>query len=360
MLLGVIINFSLMFTFIVFSYFVLEYFREKQPFFIDLQPFIVSIISTIISLLLMKTAYPFDHGFIGDLRNVSILISGLIGGPIALLLTSILVGFFRMFFFEIGPTSFVSGATIIILGFIIFFVALKKQITYKNVHYYLIFQTVITCSIVFFLESRITRIFEMITFAVITNVIGFYVTIFVLKLFYKQFERIRMIEKLAETDYITDLPNNRKFKEVFQETLKEEQPFTFLLIDIDDFKLLNKKHGHASGDEMLYQLACRLKTFAQEHDGFAARVGGEEFYILFYEAAPATAIQYATEIMIQVRDEPFKLLNGSSANLTVSIGLASFPDNGETIPELVDAIDHATMTASSRGKNNILHANLLK
>ena len=356
MILDIIINLSVMFTFIIFSYFVLEYYQEKRPDFSDLRPFIIGVVATGISLVLMQTALNFEKNIFVDTRNISILISGLLGGPAAILLSSILVGFFRMFFFEVNPTSFMAGGTTIVLGFIFFFLSFKKPINYKNSHFYLAIQTIVTAILLFFLEGYKNPLFISIIF-VIMNVTGFYLIYFVLKLFKRQFERIRVIEKLSETDYTTDLPNNRKFDSMLERAIKTQQPFSLLLIDIDQFKMLNLRYGHEAGDELLRELAERLKSFSKTHLAFPARISGEEFSLLCYDAAPAVGVHYATELMLMIRDEPFMISNGESVQLSVSIGVASYPDNGETVKELTNAVDEAMNAASVLGRSHVVHLN---
>lgn len=357
MILDMIINLSVMFTFIVFSYFVLEYYQEKRPDFSDLRPFIIGVVATGISLLLMQTAIDFQKNTFVDTRNVSILVSGLLGGPAAILLTSILVGFFRMFFFEVNPTSFIAGGTTILLGFAFFFLSFKKPFTYRNSHLYLAIQTIFTIPLLFFLSNGDRGSLQIILTFILINVIGFYLVYFVLKLFQRQFERIRVIKKLSETDYITDLPNNRKFDSMLENALKEGEPFSLLLIDIDQFKILNLRYGHEFGDELLRALSTRLKIFSKDHLAFPARISGEEFSLLCYDAAPAVGIHYATKLMLEIRDEPFILSNGESVQLSISIGVASYPDNGQTIKELTNAVDEAMNEASALGRSQVVHLN---
>ncbi|MBQ0138623.1 MAG: diguanylate cyclase [Kurthia sp.] len=359
MILGMIINFSIMFTFIVFSYFLLEHFREKNAYLDDLHPFIVGMIATFIALLLMKTSIPFDNGLIADSRNISILIAGLLGGPYALLLTSFLVGSFRVFFFDISCISIISGLNIILLGGILFFISKKIKMTFKNIQYFLVFQTIEISFVLAYLGASTQETIEAITVFITTNVIGFYITFFVLKLFRHQFERIRTIQQLADTDYITGLPNNRKFNQLINDALLKETYFSLLLIDIDKFKEINRRYGHSSGDEILYELANRLKKFVVDKNTIVARISGDEFHLLCHDAAPAEGIHYATEFSLAVQKEPFSLSNGEKVYLTVSVGISSYPDNGNTDLELMASVDSAIVAARLNKPIKVLHANLL-
>lgn len=360
MILGIIINFSIMFTFIVFSYFLLEFLREKNDFLGDLKPFIIGMIATVISLLLIKTSYPLPTGLLADSRSIPILIAGLLGGPYALLLASTLIGLCRIFFFDFSAISLISGLNIILLGVILFFIAKKKKISFKNIHYFLLFQTVEISGALFYLSPSLESALNVIVIFVLMNFIGFYITFIVLKVFQRQFERIRAIQNLAETDYVTDLPNNRKFQNMLTNALTTEKAFSILLIDIDQFKNLNRQYGHSFGDEVLLEFAKCFKLFATENNALPARVSGDEFYLLCYDAPPAIGLNYATELAMSVRDHYFVLSTGEYVQITVSIGVSSYPDNGTTTLKLFTAAEKATIAARLKEKVKITHANLLK
>lgn len=359
MIIGTIINFSIMFTFIIFSYFIFEYFQGKRTTYLELQPFIIAIVATAISLFLMKTAIPFHNGIIGDNRNISILLAGLLGGPYAILISSILIAVFRVVLFELTVISVISGLNLIFIGLILFFISRKIPITIKNIHYFLLLQTVEIGVVLFLIQPNYSHAYNVVLFFILSNIIGFYITFIFIKLFHRQFERIRMIERIAKTDYLTDLPNIRNFHEKFEFALQTEKEFSILLIDIDDFKIINRRYGHTFGDELLQALAGRLSAFASTNNAFPARVGGEEFYFLCYDAPPATGITLASEILSLIRNEPFILSDGQEVSLSVSIGVASFPDNGETVQAISHAVDQATVTASHKDNSliKIVHAN---
>lgn len=359
MLLGMIINFSIMFTFIVFTYFLLEYFQNKNVFLDDLKPIIVATIATIISLLLMKTSISFNSGLIADARNISILMAGLLGGPYALLLTSLLVGSLRIFFFDVSLISIISGLNIILLGIILFFVSRKKAMTFKNISYFLLFQTVEISCVLIYLSPTSEKTWEVLAIFISTNLIGFYITFCVLKLFHHQFEHIRTIQHLADTDYLTGLPNNRKFNELINEALLTERYFSIVLVDIDNFKPFNRYYGNSFGDEILYELANRLKEFVADKNVVVARFSGDEFHLLCFDTAPAEALHYAAEFSLAVQKQPFTLSSGQKVDLTVSIGISSYPDNGDTEFQLMASVDTAIVAARLNKPIKILHANLM-
>ncbi|HWI46675.1 MAG TPA: diguanylate cyclase [Rummeliibacillus sp.] len=357
-ILDYIINFSLLFTFVIFFYFVYEYLEQYRDEYTHLHPWVVGVASAITGLLLMETSIHFSNGVIGDLRNVVILISGLVGGPISMIVSSFLIGLFRIYLLGITTTSIFAGLNTMIMGLILSLLTRWKPISYRNMHYYLAYTIVQEVFGIVFLNtdnnSRLLGIFTL----VVNSIPALYITVFVINLFRKQFERIRVIEKLAETDYLTDLPNIRKFKSIVEEYIENGENFTLLLIDIDHFRNVNSTYGHLVGDEILKQIGQYLKQFVREHEGAnTARISGEEFYVTCKQVAPAFGLHYAHEISKLISQNPYFISDDHKISITVSIGIANFPDNGKSISELATATDQALMQATSQGKNQIIHYN---
>lgn len=335
-----------------------QFLEQYHDAYKDLHPWVVGVVSAITGLLLMKTSIHFSNNVIGDIRNVIILIAGLIGGPLSIVVSSVLIGLFRIYITGITTTSIFAGLDTTITGLILALFAKWKPISIRNMHYYLAYSIILFGFGIIFLskdsESRLLGISTLL----FTSIPALYITVFVLNQSRKQFERIHVIEKLADTDYLTDLPNSRKFKSIVDEFIVNREHFTLLLIDIDHFRKVNSTYGHLVGDEILKQIGYHLKQFVLEHeDTNTARISGEEFYVACKEVAPAFGLQYAYEISKMISQNPFISSNGRKIPITVSIGVANFPDNGKSIPELAAATDQALMKAVSQGNNKIMHYN---
>jgi diguanylate cyclase (GGDEF)-like protein len=125
-----------------------------------------------------------------------------------------------------------------------------------------------------------------------------------------------------------------------------------MMIDIDDFKKVNDTYGHPAGDRVLEHIG-RVILDAVRHEDFAARFGGEEFAILLPETnphgagIPAERIRRNIEALkVAARNEEF--------SVTVSIGIASFPEHASSIDELLERADKALYDAKKLGKNRAL------
>jgi diguanylate cyclase (GGDEF)-like protein len=154
--------------------------------------------------------------------------------------------------------------------------------------------------------------------------------------------------RLALTDPLTGLGNHRHFHERLQRELlsAEEQarPLTLCFVDIDDFKKINDRHGHPSGDRVLSQVATRLRQ-----GGEAYRLGGDEFALLFVDHDEGMALAAANSIVERIATVDFDHIG----TVTVSAGLATFPMQGHGRDELIRLADSALYWAKEHGKNRV-------
>jgi diguanylate cyclase (GGDEF)-like protein len=154
--------------------------------------------------------------------------------------------------------------------------------------------------------------------------------------------------RLALTDPLTGLGNHRHFHERLQRELlraeEEDTPLTLCFIDIDDFKKINDRFGHPSGDRVLSQVAGRLRQ-----GGEAFRLGGDEFALLLTGHDEVTALAAANSIVERIASLGFDHIG----RVTVSAGLATFPLQGHGRDELIRLADSALYWAKEHGKNRV-------
>jgi diguanylate cyclase (GGDEF)-like protein/putative nucleotidyltransferase with HDIG domain len=154
--------------------------------------------------------------------------------------------------------------------------------------------------------------------------------------------------RLALTDPLTGLGNHRHFHERLQRELEraEEQarPLTLCFVDIDDFKKINDRYGHPSGDRVLSQVGGRLRQ-----GGEAFRLGGDEFALLLDDHDEGMALAAAESIVERIATVDFDHIG----TVTVSAGLATFPMQGHGRDELIRLADSALYWAKEHGKNRV-------
>ncbi|MFK7897453.1 MAG: GGDEF domain-containing protein [Myxococcota bacterium] len=166
-----------------------------------------------------------------------------------------------------------------------------------------------------------------------------------------------ILAQLSITDGLTKLHNHRYFQDHLTREIKRvsrtKAPLSLILLDIDDFKLLNDTYGHAAGDEVLVSLAAIMNDSARESD-LIARYGGEEFVVLMPGTDLAGAVHLAEKIRMAV--ESTRLIIGEHmrpVNVTISVGVALYSGNRRNL--FVEA-DRALYQAKDAGKNCVIIA----
>lgn len=168
--------------------------------------------------------------------------------------------------------------------------------------------------------------------------------------------RIRQSElklnHLAHHDPLTELPNRRllnsRLEQSISRAVRAGHTGAVLFLDLDRFKIVNDSLGHAAGDELLTQVAQRLKGALRATD-MLARFGGDEF-VLLLESTSAQAVVPAVERIISNLSEPFRLASGEEICVGVSVGISLFPDDGTSASELIQHADAALYQAKNGGK----------
>ena len=166
------------------------------------------------------------------------------------------------------------------------------------------------------------------------------------------------LQRLATTDVLTQSSNRRHFFECaqreFAQARKQGVPLAFLLLDIDDFKVINDTYGHPQGDTVLQQIAESGRHALRRGDVFG-RIGGEEFAAVFPGCAPDMAMQVAERLQRQIQQLSFNHDN-QTFGITVSQGLTNLTEKDESLDSLFARADAAMYEAKRQGKNRIICA----
>ena len=161
---------------------------------------------------------------------------------------------------------------------------------------------------------------------------------------------------LAETDDLTGVLNTRGFAiaatRAIGQSIRYNRPATLLMIDSDDLKAINDSHGHEMGNRLLRQIAQIAKSELRLTD-VLARYGGDEFIVLLPETPPKGALIVAERIRAMMANSPIEAA-GQRIHCTLSIGAATFPDDGPSLDSLVARADRAMYHAKSSGKNRVV------
>lgn len=161
--------------------------------------------------------------------------------------------------------------------------------------------------------------------------------------------------KISRTDPLTELLNRRGLEEDLRKEARRALPSgsysLAMLVDVDDFKKVNDGHGHDAGDQVLKEIARRLKESLRQED-IAARVGGDEFLVLLPDTPPDTGLAVARRLRNSIADQAF-IYNGLLLRVTVSIGLVLLPRDDPSIEDLLTLTHDSLYQSKSEGKNRV-------
>jgi len=159
----------------------------------------------------------------------------------------------------------------------------------------------------------------------------------------------------AYHDILTSLPNRALFRDrlglALIQAKRNERELAVMFVDLDRFKVVNDSFGHIQGDVVLQQAALRLKECLRKGDTLA-RIGGDEFTLVLPELGEAADAAVVAEKMVRVLTEPFQV-NAQNVYISASVGIAVYPQDGQTIDELVRHADIAMYHVKSQGKNGV-------
>ena len=194
--------------------------------------------------------------------------------------------------------------------------------------------------------------------AVIMPTVGIALTftlVYVIRYFFKS-KDYEYTYRLATTDGLTELYNHRYFQEQMianiESCKKSGKKFSLILTDIDFFKKFNDQYGHQAGDAVLRQVARTLKKNVKKTD-LVCRYGGEEMSVILRNADNKAAMEVAQRLCEAVAKTVCKLSPTLESHVTISLGVATYPEHGQTPTELIEYSDKGLYIAKENGRNQV-------
>jgi diguanylate cyclase (GGDEF)-like protein len=161
------------------------------------------------------------------------------------------------------------------------------------------------------------------------------------------------LSHLADYDSLTDVLSRRRFQEQLEQQLADTRrygtPAALLFVDMDDFKSVNDRFGHAAGDKVLANVAALLRERLRDSDSLG-RIGGDEFVVLLPHADREQAETVAAQLLVTIATQP-TLLGEKEIRSAASIGIALLSDDGQTLEEVLAHADDAMFAAKAAGHN---------
>ncbi|MBC7190669.1 sensor domain-containing diguanylate cyclase, partial [Candidatus Aerophobetes bacterium] len=178
--------------------------------------------------------------------------------------------------------------------------------------------------------------------------------IFTLKDITHQKEKEKQLLFLATHDHLTGLPNrflfNDRLKLALDQARRNKRKLALMILDIDNFKDINDNFGHSVGDELLKAFGERLRGILRKTDT-VARMGGDEFLILLPDIKTPQSAERAAQKIMEEGKKPF-FLGRRKIEVSFSIGISIYPEDGEDVDKLTTSADVALFIVKKRGKSN--------
>jgi diguanylate cyclase len=321
---------------------------------------VIGVVTGFLGIVLMIFAVHVGENTIIDFRNVIFALAAIHGGTISVVIYGIIIAVFRVAYFGTNLSS-IFGVVLAILNVIGCGVIAKLKIRNTPKWVYSTLYVLSTTSIVFIilLKDKINIFYFLLIYWITTGIVAFIVA------YYSDFcltdnALFKKLQIESTKDFLTGLNNVRNFDSLFNSAIRiakeNGERLSLLMIDIDFFKKVNDTYGHAEGDIVLRELGKILPKNCRSFDK-VSRNGGEEFTVLLFDCPMLSALHTAERIRSSVENHPFILSDGTKIAITVSIGVACYPEITDEAEKLLEIADVALYTAKRTGRNKVCSQN---
>lgn len=291
-----------------------------------------------------------------DLRNFAIMMTSYIGGFIPTIVSGLIIGIYRTLHFGLSISSITASFQILL--YIICFHIIDKKIKLNWMKW--LSKTLISLVIILLSISYLLRNIEnfqiiLLQFSLVI-LLASIVEYSLLDYIKNSNELYRAYKKDSTKDFLTGLYNTRYFDKMlnsaFERVLKNNENLSCLMIDIDYFKKINDTYGHAIGDVVLKELAAILKDSCNASN-ILGRIGGEEFCVIIFNTSKNETFKIASRINNKVQNHNFYISENKFINITVSIGIAVYPETTTNLEDIKKKADMSLYHAKHSGRNKV-------
>ncbi|MDF2947209.1 MAG: diguanylate cyclase [Bacillales bacterium] len=292
-----------------------------------------------------------------DLRFIPILVAGYYGGPLSAYISAIIIAITRFYFgVNLASVHAISIAICTAIGvhFINKKFNSKPQVAFLIMILYGVFITVFN---LYLLVNDIKVVTEATLILGSISLIAGYAALYICLDIKKSVELFDYYKHSSTVDHLTGLYNVRVFdthlNKLITDSKLNQSPFSLLLIDIDFFKKVNDTFGHDAGDAVLSQVGKLLVSSCRSND-IVFRNGGEEFAIILPNTNLEKAVEVAERVRTTMEFKYFELPNHIKINVTVSIGVACYPDTTINYETILKQADDSLYDAKNSGRNKVV------
>lgn len=320
---------------------------------------IISILCGVLGCLLMLFSVQVSPDMIVDFRCIPIIIMGLYCSIYAALITGAIIGIFRIIVFGISSASVVSLLVALLMAIACGLIG-KTKIRMQTKWVSSFFAVLLITGVGFFVLIRdLTKLINVLLAFDIGLIVVSVATYYIKAYNQKSNEQYNMIEEASNIDFLTGLHNVRHYDETLNKYLRiaktTKTNVSLLYIDVDYFKKVNDTYGHINGDMVLQGLGKILLALSRGDD-IITRKGGEEFTMLLGKCNLNEALDVAERIRSEVEKNEFLTKTGDRIQITVSVGVSSFPETTEEEDRLSEQADIALYQAKRTGRNKVCTA----
>ncbi|MBX6353624.1 MAG: diguanylate cyclase [Thermoflavifilum sp.] len=356
------INLCVIFTLTISGFWVLRRMTLRRPLSRPVRMAAAGFVAGVMGVVLMYHAVPVPGSrMIIDLRHVPVIVAAVLGGPVAGSVAGVVEALARSLLFGVSSTSLVFGLNMLVIGLVApWLVRLARRLRYRLAlgNLYALLQISVLVMAYAAPSARVVTL-RLLAWQWLTSFIAVYASAWLVDMVEQYADRHDELQRLSSSDHLTGLANLRRFEATMalhlERAARQGTAVALLLFDIDHFKKVNDTYGHAAGDAALREFAAALQRSCRPGD-VAARIGGEEFAILAPGASLPAAVQVAERVRVAVEEQGGQLPDGQRLHLTVSAGVAVYPDTCPRPEHLRQQSDDALYAAKRAGRNLVIAA----
>lgn len=291
-----------------------------------------------------------------DFRDIDFILIAYFGGLIPTIITGIVASAFLLFYRGITDNTLISVLGMVLIctgsGMISKF---KLRMNIKII-LMLLYSLLVNSMVYIIIVKDMKELITILLCKWITSIVIIIATFHYINYLIDSKNMLISLKKESTHDYITGLSNTRRFDTKYNDALKNalvnKGKVALCIIDIDHFKKINDNYGHTAGSEVLKQLGILMKKECGQQF-FIARIGGEEFAIILKNTDPVNVKKVAEHLRKEIENHNFTISNSNVIRITVSIGVAQYPDLLNDITYLKEAADNKLYEAKRTGRNKV-------
>lgn len=296
-----------------------------------------------------------------DLRIIALMLVYYIGGLLPSIITGIITILFRTLYYGFSESSIVAIIQVFILLVSYSIISRFKLNNIRKWTLMFLVSMFVSLSTYYYLLFDLDNVFIILSGYILVSAIAAVLAYYLLTYVKSSNELYRRYKNEATKDFLTGLSNTRQFDLAFNNSVlnaKEKgEKLSCLMVDIDYFKNVNDTYGHVVGDIVLRELAIILKNTCRVFD-ITARVGGEEFCILLINCSEERAIEIGKRICDEVKRYKFNIGDNRYISITVSVGVATYPDTIGNSEMLLKQADDSLYKSKQTGRDRVCSVNI--